>query len=181
MSRGLLESAPNAERFRDYSAHFEQVVSATTEDDLRLVAGQELHSVVLRVCGAVTAAEDMTPDGIAEAMPRGEADQGFPEYVLTGVATAGPRRLGRLWATARPSTRACGVRPDCWQGAVPSAAGIFRSRSNGELAGDGDRGPGLVSDYEREAFRLVDTRAHWLVSQVIDLTGGELFVDLHRP
>ena len=39
----------------------------------------------------------------------------------------------------------------------------------------------LVSDYEWEAFGLVDTRAHWLVSQVVELTGGEFCVDLHRP
>ena len=42
----------------------------------------------LRVCGTVTAAAGMTPDGIAEALPSGEAGQGCPEYVLTGA----PRR-----------------------------------------------------------------------------------------
>lgn len=39
----------------------------------------------------------------------------------------------------------------------------------------------LVGDYERDAFGLSDTRADWLVTDVVDLPDGDIRVALAHP
>lgn len=38
----------------------------------------------------------------------------------------------------------------------------------------------LVGEYEWDSFELPDTRADWLVNQVVELSGGGALVDLSR-
>lgn len=153
------------------------------EEPPRPVAGGVLHSVGLRVHGQVAPAGDMAGDGIAEVLTESAADQDAPVYALTGAATDG-RDIwvgdGRRW---RSQSQRAGAE------FVLTVGGERFQVQHGGLASDvvessrvtATGGLELVGGYEWEDFGLVDTRADWLVRQVVELPGGNVLVDLHRP
>jgi hypothetical protein len=147
----------------------------------RPVAGAVLRSVGLRLRGGVTAAEGPTPDGVVEVLADRAGDQGAPEYALTGVASDGRdvwADYGRRWSGpdrvgAEFVLTVGGELFQVQHGALSSAV---PDTSRVTVTGAFE----LVGEYEWEHFGLVDTRADWFVRQVIELTGGDVLVDLHR-
>lgn len=93
------------------------------DGELRPVAGAELRSVGLRMCGGVIVAEGTTPNGVVEVPTARAGDQGLPVYALTGVASAGRdvwAEYGR-WRSSRHYVGAEFVLT-AGRGSVPSAA-----------------------------------------------------------
>jgi hypothetical protein len=144
------------------------------------VPGSRLHSVGVRVSGAVTAAQSGTPDGVVEV--HGSGRTGLPVYAMTGVAVGSSRN--KWISTGRrgePDLHAGAqfvllVGADLFQAGFNGWASDLVSRSRVTVTGSLE----LVGEYEWDAFALSDTRADWTVGRVISLSNDDILVDLVR-
>lgn len=141
------------------------------------VAGSTLSAVGLRVRGDL---KDAVP-GVAEGVVAiGVQDGACPQdaqYELTGVAgeavdyEGGMEQEGRRhWGAEFVLTVNGSAFQVQYDGSAHEVVRGSRVTVRGKLF--------VVGDYEWEAFALRDTRAHWLVGEVVTLGGGDAMIDL---
>lgn len=144
--------------------------------------GSVLRSVGVRAHGTVKAARSATPEQVVESLSAATADPVGRVYELTGVAGV---------ATAIPASSAPRRRRLRRSGKAEFVLTVggdrlqvqFDGRLSDVLAGSPVTVTGalvLVGHYEWEAFDLVDTRADWIVRDVVASPSGDIAVDLAR-
>ena len=141
-------------------------------------AGTVLRRIGLRMHGVCRAADNGCPDGLVSVgSGQAESPPQAAEYSLTGIAGAArdikadtPKGLG-MAALAEFVLSAGDDRFQVmFEGRAAEISPGARVTVTGKLA--------LVGDYEWDAFRLVDTRADWLVTRVIHTDEGDAMLDL---
>lgn len=141
--------------------------------------GSVLRSVGVRARGAVAVADPREPDGIVEVA--GGSGPGEQVYALTGIAS----EARDVWSGAERGRRrehsgaefVLRVGADQFQvqfdGHASEVVPGARVTVTGRLE--------LVGEYEWESFLLHDTRTDWLVTEIVELTDGDISVRLARP
>jgi hypothetical protein len=145
-------------------------------------SGATLHSVGIRLRGAISPADSAVSDGVVALPDSANLGSDRTAYVLTGIASDARDvwtnttrwRRGRRHAGAELVLT---VGPDrfhiSFEGHASDVVPGSRLTATGDLA--------LVADDEWDAFELADTRADWLVRKVVDLRGGDMKVQLAHP
>jgi hypothetical protein len=140
-------------------------------------AGSVLSAVGLRARGDLIDAVPGSAEGIVEIGGRDGAGPQDVLYELTGVAgeaadfEGGMEREGRRhWGAEFVLTVNGSAFQVQFDGAANEVVGGSRVIVRGKLF--------VVGDYEWEAFPLRDTRAQWLVEDVVILDGGDTMIDL---
>ncbi len=148
-------------------------------------AGSVLRGVGVRLRGVVAAADSATPDGVVEVCEADDSDPHLSMYSLTGTASD----AADVWTNTtrsrwrRGSNEHSGVEfvlavgPDRFlvscDGRAADVGTGSRLTATGRLA--------LIGEYEWEGFELTDTRADWLVTEVVDLPDGDTKLALTHP
>jgi hypothetical protein len=190
---------PTAERLALMPTAGEPRVSLATGDDVavwvrvaewmivdgeppRPDTGSMLRSVGVRASGEVTAADPGAPDLVAEMPSIGTGDPHRGVYALTGVVSNVRRISVGTGRHREPRTSLAEfvltVNEDQFQVSVDGPASDVLPGSRVTVTG----ALVLVGEYEWDAFALVDTRADWIVTGVVPLSGGDIGVNLvHTP
>jgi hypothetical protein len=152
------------------------------DDELpKPAAGSPLRSVGIRVRGVLTAPGPASADEVREVSESRIAKPSRVAYSLTGIAS--DIRDVRINTERRGQGHDVGT-----EFVLTVGAHRYQVQVDGSSADvmDGARatvtGPlELVGEYEWAAFGLTDTRADWLVTDVVEFAGGDVQVDLAPP
>jgi len=145
-------------------------------------SGALLRSVGVRVRGAVTVADRATRGGVVVVSGGDSADPHQILYACTGIAG----RANDVWTdTGRRGERhrhagaefVLTVGAHRFQVEFDGPASEVRPDSRVTVTGRLE----LVGAYEWDAFNLVDTRADWMVMNVVRVPDGDVLVDLALP
>ena len=129
----------------------------------------------------VTAADSATPDGVVAVADAGSADPHRTVYAVTGTASdaqdvwTNTKRWGRGQHSGAEFVLTAGA--DRFQVQFDGHASDVVTGSRVTATG----GLELVGEYEWDDFELTDTRADWLVTEIVDVPGGDIKVELAHP